>query len=176
MKTSNILLSLFFFFSLHNTKGQEINLNTSNVQVTFNYVDEKTEGTIKNVSAIITLNPLDLGKSKIEGKAQVKSLSTGNPARDSHLKSKTYFNQKEFPEMTFVSESIQKVDDHYTVSGSLSIKGFKKPATFVLTIHNNKLVLKGSIYAYDFGVGIKKERDLSLLEIQIIIPLDQDKK
>jgi polyisoprenoid-binding protein YceI len=176
MKTNTNFLLALFILVLNYSFGQEINLNTSNVQVSFNYLDEKTEGTIKNVSAFVKINPLDLGQSKIEGKAFVKSLSTGNPARDSHLKSKTYFDQKKYPEMTFVSETIQKVDNHYTVTGTLTIKGFKKPVTFILTMDNSKLTLKGSIYTYDFGVGIKKERDLSLLEIQIIIPLEQDKK
>tara|TARA_R110002111_G_scaffold172126_2_gene237657 strand:+ start:3884 stop:4414 length:531 start_codon:yes stop_codon:yes gene_type:complete len=52
------------------------------------------------------------------------SISTNNDDRDAHLKSPDFFEVEQYPEITFVSKSIKKVDDdEFKLIGDLTIKG-----------------------------------------------------
>lgn len=156
--------------SLSVNYAQTFNIDTDAAVVNFNYLSEETTGTITNVTATIKLNLLDLATSKIEGKADVNSLSTGNPARDKHLKSKTYFNVGEFPIIKFTSNSIKLVGDHYEASGTINMKGFTKPVVFTIMVSGETLTLTTSIFADDFGLAIKKGKETSVVEIEVVLP------
>ena len=56
------------------------------------------------------------------------------------------------------------------VNGTINLKGFNKPAKFVITTENGDLILTSSIYADDFGVAIKKGRENSLVTIEMRFP------
>ena len=162
------------FLSLGN--AQTFKIDTKEAVVNFNYLSEETKGTISNVSATIDLNLANLSSSKIYGSADITSLSTGNVARDKHLKSKTYFDAKAFPTMSFKSTEF-KVEpatdtqkEQTVVNGTINLKGFNKPAKFVITTENGDLILTSSIYADDFGVAIKKGRENSLVTIEMRFP------
>lgn len=168
MKT---LINALFILGCTVAFAQSTTLNSKKAEVKFNYVSEETEGTFKDVIASIEFNPLDLSNSKVHGSAMVKSISTKNPARDNHLKTKTYFNVKKFPTIDFSSSELRKNDDGvYEAAGTLTIKGFKKPVVFNMEETNESFVFKTSIYAYDYGIAIKKERELSIVEVEVVLP------
>lgn len=164
---------LFFSFSFF---GQTFKIDTKNATVNFNYVSEETKGTFTGVTANIDLNLLNLSSSKIYGSADITSISTGNVARDKHLKSKTYFNAKMFPTMSFkstdfkVEPATETQKEQTVVNGILNLKGFNKPVKFIITTENGDLILTSSIYADDFGVAIKKGRENSLVTIEMRFP------
>ena len=55
------------------------------------------------------------------------SISTNNDDRDAHLKSPDFFGVEKYPEITFVSTSLKKVDDNeFKLIGDLTIKGTTK--------------------------------------------------
>ena len=55
------------------------------------------------------------------------SISTNNDDRDAHLKSPDFFEVEKYPEITFVSTSLKKVDDNeFKLIGDLTIKGTTK--------------------------------------------------
>lgn len=61
---------------------------------------------------------------------QANSIDTRNADRDGHLKSNDFFDMETYPEITFVSTSIEQTDDdEYKVTGDLTIKGVTKPVT-----------------------------------------------
>ncbi len=142
----------------------------------FTYISEETNGSISNCSVSIRLNEMNPSESKIEGTAQIENLSTGNPVRDKHLKSKTYFNSKEFSEIKFSSNDIhfnKEVNDSVAwvvCKGILEIKGFKKELIFKIAKNDKTLLLTSELYADDFGVAIKKGRETSLVNITIEVP------
>ena len=156
--------------------AQTFKIDTKEAVLNFNYVSEETKGTISNISATIDLNLANLSSSKIYGSADVTSLSTGNIARDKHLKSKTYFDAKAFPTMSFkssefkVEPATETQKEQTVVNGTINLKGFNKPAKFVITTENGDLILTSSIYADDFGVAIKKGRENSLVTIEMRFP------
>ena len=170
-------MKLFFLVAnlticLSNLSAQSVKVNSKESVINFNYLSEETKGSFSNVTAAVDLNLENLSTSTIFGEADVVTISTGNGARDKHLKSKTYFNASAFPKITFKSKAIVKVEDHYEAAGTVSIKGFSKSVTFKMEIIGETIVLKTSVYADDFGVAIKKGRELSLVELEIVLPIN----
>jgi len=165
-----LLISNSFIFS-----QELINVNSVTAKATFNYLSEETSGEIENISAKILIDTNDLSNSLIEGKANINFLSTSNGLRDKHLKSKTYFNIKEYAEIEFKSNEIiitKTFNDSIApiiTKGTLQMKGFKKEITFRLFYSDKTITLKSEIYADDFGVAIKPDRENSLVTIEIII-------
>ena len=60
----------------------------------------------------------------------IASIDTNNDRLNRHLKSPDFFNAKEFPTMTFVSDKTRRIGDRtYEVSGALTIHGVSRPFT-----------------------------------------------
>lgn len=60
------------------------------------------------------------------------SLDTKSPKRDEHLRGPDFFNVKQFPEITFVSKSVEVNDKTLSVTGTLTMHGVSK--TIVLPL------------------------------------------
>jgi polyisoprenoid-binding protein YceI len=58
------------------------------------------------------------------------SIDTRNADRDNHLRSNDFFDMEKYPEITFVSTEVRRVDDtNFDVTGDLTIKDTTKPVT-----------------------------------------------
>ena len=67
-------------------------------------------------------------KSHLEVTIKAASIDTRNADRDAHLRSNDFFDMDQFPEIHFISTSVEAVKAHqYRVSGDLTIKGITKP-------------------------------------------------
>lgn len=74
-----------------------------------------------------TIDGEDFTNSTISANIDASSISTNNDDRDAHLKSPDFFEVEKYPEITFVSTSIKKVDDdEFKLVGDLTIKGITK--------------------------------------------------
>jgi polyisoprenoid-binding protein YceI len=68
--------------------------------------------------------------SRAELTIQAASIDTRNADRDGHLKSNDFFDMENYPEITFVSTSVEQVDaENYRVTGDLTIKGITNPVS-----------------------------------------------
>lgn len=77
-----------------------------------------------------TTNDEDFAGASISFSADIDSISTGQEQRDGHLKSGDFFDAAAFPKLSFLSTSMEKVEnDNYTVTGDLTIKGTTKQVT-----------------------------------------------
>jgi polyisoprenoid-binding protein YceI len=101
--------------------------------------------------------------SNLELTIQAASIDTRNADRDEHLRGNDFFDMATHPTIAFTSTSVEAAgDDHYLVTGDLTIKGVTKSVTvdFELTgtatdpFGNHRLGLEGSttINRKDFGV------------------------
>ena len=165
--TTCLLLLLLPFFGL----SQEVKIDTKKASVSFNFVADNTKGTISDISASIQLNPSDLAKSVVKGTANVESLSTGNKARDKHLKSDDFFDAENYPTMKFTSSSIEKDGEHYVAKGTLTIKGITKDVTFSMKMVDKIMVFETTIFASDFDVSVKKGREKNQVDVKVKVPL-----
>ncbi len=58
------------------------------------------------------------------------SIDTRNEQRDGHLRSNDFLDPENYPEITFVSTAVERLDDStYRMTGDLTIRGITKPVT-----------------------------------------------
>jgi polyisoprenoid-binding protein YceI len=70
----------------------------------------------------------DLAASKATGSVQTKSVDTNQDARDEHLRSADFFEVEKYPELTFASTKIERVDDETVkITGDLTMHGETHP-------------------------------------------------
>ncbi len=67
---------------------------------------------------------------KLEIEVDANSLDTKNAKRDEHSKSPDFLNVKQFPTITFKSESVKRISDTESeLTGPLTLHGVTKPVT-----------------------------------------------
>jgi polyisoprenoid-binding protein YceI len=88
-------------------------------------------GEFTKVSGTVTFDPDNPGASQVEATIDVASLHTREEQRDAHLKSADFFDVAKFPEIKFVSKSVERLGDgEHSVKGDLTIHGVTKEVTF----------------------------------------------
>ena len=101
--------------------------------------------------------------SHLELTVEAASIDTRNADRDGHLRSNDFFDMETYPQITFVSTAVEKVDDStFRVTGDLTVKGVTKPVTVDFDYEgtatdpfgNNRLGLDGRVVINrkDWGV------------------------
>jgi polyisoprenoid-binding protein YceI len=106
----------------------------------------------------------DPAKSRLNLTIKAASIDTRNPDRDAHLRSNDFFDMERYPEITYVSTAVERIDDiHYRVTGDLTIKGVTRPVTVDLEFTgaavdpfgNERIGFEGTttINRKDFGVN-----------------------
>lgn len=136
-------------------------ISTENSKIYFELGPEKgrTKGEIQSISGHFSI-PENTNDARIKLVMKVNSLTTYIPDRDEHLMQSDYFNEPEFPEITFVSNEIARKGDHYLVNGQITMMGVTKNQTVELRIigvgekdGNPVMVLSGKsrLNRTDFG-------------------------
>ena len=69
----------------------------------------------------------DLAASHVEVTIATASVSSGDQARDDHLKSPDFFDVEQYPQATYRSTSIAVNGTSGTMDGELTIKGVSRP-------------------------------------------------
>jgi polyisoprenoid-binding protein YceI len=82
------------------------------------------KGEFTKVTGTVTWDPDNPSASKVEATIDVSSLHTRDEQRDGHLKSAEFFDLAQYPDIRFVSKSVQP-DGHeeYLVKGDMTIHG-----------------------------------------------------
>lgn len=123
------------------------------------------DGEFKDFKVELNFSKEDLSDAKFSLIAQTNSINTGVEARDTHLKSADFFDVKKFPELKFVTTSMNKViGNQYDLEGDLTLHGITKKvkmkAYFNGKIYDEKakgtrygFTIKGNINKNDFGIG-----------------------
>jgi len=83
---------------------------------------KEARGNFKDFSAELTING-SLESAKLVVKISPKSIFTDNDLRDKHLKEGDFFDVETYPELTFISNKIEKEGDDYRASGVLNFLG-----------------------------------------------------
>ncbi|MFM2073553.1 MAG: hypothetical protein RLZZ623_3817 [Actinomycetota bacterium] len=91
----------------------------------------KVRGRFTDFSGTVTIaeDPL---QSKVDATVQLASVSTGDEARDGHLRSADFFDAEVFPTMTLTTTALRPAGSDFQLDGELTIKGVTKPVTFQL--------------------------------------------
>lgn len=144
-------------------------------------------GQFEDYTGRIEFDPEHLNVGSVEFKVETKSVNTGIPNRDNHLRSDEFFAVNEHPLMTFRSTAVrQKEGNQYLLEGILTIKGITMkvsvPMTYFGTRENplkkGQLVSgfesRFSIDRLDFGVGPGKYANMGVIgrNVEILIALE----
>ena len=170
MKNILLILSLTFY-SLAFSQSHAI--KTDEATVSFNFLAKKTEGTLTNITASISINRDALSKSVVMGSANVASLSTENDGRDEHLMSADFFDVEKYPMMLFQSTGLEIKDDQLVAIGSLTIKDVSKEVEFIVTEEDGSLIFNTVIYSSDFGIQLREKREDNKIEVKILVPFSK---
>ncbi len=164
-----ILTTTLCFLMIFTSFAQSLKIDTEKTKVSYDFVKEKVSGTVEGFDATITLNLDDISQSVIKGSVDATTLTSGNKMRDKHLQAKGYFNTKEFPQMTFVSDSFEKTNEGYKVIGKMTIKDIAQDVTIDFVYSEHMITGKCMIYTNDFKLAKKKNRDDSKVVIKFEI-------
>jgi polyisoprenoid-binding protein YceI len=150
--------------------AQTFDINTKNATVDFEYLSDKTKGTLGEVSAKLIIDLENLTNAKISGSVQVAGLDTGNERRDNHLKSADFFDIEKYPRMSFTSSSVTEVNGVYKAKGTLTIKDVEKEVTFEIINSESVIKFKTTILSSDFGI-MEKKGEKSRVAITVLVPI-----
>ncbi len=89
----------------------------------------KVRGAFTEFSGTAHVDTADPSKSSVSITIVADSITTGQQQRDDHLRSGDFFDSEEHPEITFVSTSVDRDGDEWTVTGDLTIKGVTRPVS-----------------------------------------------
>jgi polyisoprenoid-binding protein YceI len=128
-------------------------------------------GSLGKVTGVVNIDETDLSKSSVEASIDLNGIDTREPKRDGHLKSPDFFDVAKYPEITFKSKKVAKVNDtKFQVTGDLTMHGVTKevvldvegsPKPFTDPMGNRKLggVASTKLNRQDFGVQWNKTLD-----------------
>jgi len=124
-------------------------------------VISSVDGRFKDFDGVIVVDP-DITKSSVKITIKTASVDTDNESRDNDLRNSEFLDVAKFPEMTFVSDKIEKRGDGYVAIGTFTLKGVSKkielPFTFAGPITDpwgmQRVAAKAStkINRQDYGV------------------------
>src|ERR1700712_5781092 len=123
----------------------------------------KVRGSFNDFEGTATIDGTDPSKSTVKVTLKVDSVDTRNAQRDGHLKTNDFLDIETYPEITFVSTSIEHDGGNdFQVTGDLTIKGVTKSVTIPLEYQgsakdpygNDRIGFDGSlvISRSDYGV------------------------
>jgi polyisoprenoid-binding protein YceI len=126
-------------------------------------VISEVEGQFDKFEFNMTNESDDLEQSEIELTIEAASLDTMNNDRDNHLKSADFFEVDKYPEISFKSTSIKKINEtKYKLNGDLTIKGITKAIELDVTYGGQikdpwgniraGFNVKGSLNRFDYGL------------------------
>ena len=119
----------------------------------------KVTGKFTDFEIFLDWDDADSKVTEISSVIQVSSINTGIPDRDSHLISSDFFDSAAYPDITFKSDSVQKLNfSHFNVYGKLKMHGITKIIILPLQIvkqDGNTIGFKSitTINRIDYGVG-----------------------
>ena len=144
-------------------------------------------GLFEEYSGTVQFDPDNLNVSSVEFEVKTKSVNTGIPNRDNHLRSEEFFAVKNYPVMTFKSSAVKpKEDNQYSLEGILTIKGVSMKINVPMTYYGTREnpLKKGqrvagfearfSIDRLDFKVGPGKYAQMGVIgkNVDILIALE----
>ncbi len=92
-------------------------------------------GEFTKATGTLVLDPDNVEQSSISVTIDAASVSTGFEALDEHLESSDFLEVETYPEITFVSTSVEQTGDTTAnVTGDLTLHGVTKPVTLETTL------------------------------------------
>ncbi len=181
----SILLITHFAFA--EPEKWEIDKAHSSVYFDVRHTYATVRGQFNDFSGTLQFDPDNLEVSQVRFEVNTKSINTGIPNRDNHLRAQEFFAVKKFPAMRFESTGVNKKEgNQYTLEGNITIKGKTKEVAIPLTYFGTREnpLKKGQMVAgfearfsidrLDYQVGPGKYVEMGVIgkKVDILITLE----
>lgn len=124
-------------------------------------------GYFRSYNMDIETDSPDFENAKVDFSADINSIDTENKKRDNHLKSRSFFNAKKFPKLTFAGKSFTKVKgSKYKLVGDMTIHGITKELSLNVKFNGTiadpwgntraAFVITGELNRFDFQLKWNK--------------------
>ncbi|MCW2667573.1 MAG: YceI family protein [Frankiales bacterium] len=130
----------------------------------------KVRGSFNEFEGTAVLDGTNPAASSATLTVQAKSIDTRQAQRDEHLRSNDFLAMDSFPEITFVSTSVEQTGDaEFELAGNLTVKGVTKAVTIPFTYEGaatdpygnlrvgfeGAVVIKRSDYGVSFNAALE---------------------
>ena len=174
-------------FSFTEAQKWEIDKAHSNIYFDVRHTYATVRGQFDDFSGTLEFDPNNMAVSTVRFEVKTKSINTGIPNRDNHLRSEEFFAVNKFPSMTFESTGVKhKEGNQYILMGNLTIKGKTKEVAVPFTyfgmrenpLKKGKMVAgfetRFSIDRLEYMVGPGKYAEMGVIgrNVDILISLE----
>ena len=182
-----ISIALTASFASAKLEKWDIDKGHSNVYFDIRHTYATVRGQFEDYSGSVQFDADNMEMGKISLEVRTKSVDTGIPNRDNHLRADEFFGVKKYPTMTFVSTGVKlKEGNQYIVEGDLTIKGKTQKVAVPFTFFGSREnpLKKGqqvagfearfSINRLDYGVGPGKYVEMGTIgnQVGILVTLE----
>lgn len=111
----------------------------------------------------ITAEDDTFDKGIIEFNTDVTSLETRHKDRNGHLLSVDFFDASQFPQMSFISTSVERKGDELDIVGNLTIKGTTKEVKLTAKVNGSNKGMEGEkVTGFDL-IGKISRKDFGMV-------------
>ncbi len=161
MRKTTIITALVLVLGFGAAAAQDvytIDPNHSNVAFKVRHLVSKVGGEFTDFEGTITVDFNNLDVSGAQFSIQAVSLDTRNEDRDNHLRSADFFDVEKFPQITFTSTKVTKIDnDAFAVAGTLTMHGVSKPITLTVDFLGEMSAMGGVRAGYELSTTIDRK-------------------
>jgi polyisoprenoid-binding protein YceI len=175
---SRKVLALLFAFVMLTIKAQENDFNVYEfypIDKSHSYIGFSVKymgfamvrGRFETFNGTFKYNEKDIVKTSVSLSIDVNSIDTDNERRDTDLKSGNWFDVENFPQITFVSNGVRRIDSGFEIIGNLTIKSVTNevvikmnPASGVLkdVRGDSQVILSGETTINRTAFGVEGKR------------------
>ncbi|HLJ70726.1 MAG TPA: YceI family protein [Roseiarcus sp.] len=121
----------------------------------------RTKGSFGSFSGRIAVDLRKPETSSVVFRVAAKSIQVGSPSFADYLRGDAFFDVARYPEITFVSTHVERLDDHHArVVGDLTLRGVTRPLTVDVAVEGaaagekNRLRFRatGIVHRLEFGM------------------------
>lgn len=137
LRLRKTLLCLAAFSTVVHGAVQTYSIDPTQAKIGFtvkNFTVNTVRGKFETFSGEIRYDPDHVEQSSARVTIQTRSIQTGNRKRDSHLRSREFFDVERYPEMTFYSERVEKEGTTLIMTGPLTLRGQTHPVRVTVTL------------------------------------------
>ena len=190
LRTAALLAAATFTsaFASAQTSTWKIDPAHSNVEFRILHLGvSHVSGNFSKPTGVIKWDEKDPTKSSVEATIDATTVSTGQEARDNHLKTPEFFNVAQYPTLTFKSTSVKSEGGKLKLVGDLTLAGVTKPVT--LTVDGpvppqkgmkgglvSGFSATGTLSRKDFNFGQKYSAPMLGDDVTFTIDIEMDKE
>lgn len=160
MKKKTILTILALVLGLGTAAAEgtyRIDTVHSNVGFTVRHLVSKVSGEFTDFDGTFDVDFENLDRSGVDFRIRAASIDTRNEQRDGHLRGPDFFDVEKYPEITFTSSKVTKIDDDsFAVAGTLTMHGVSREITLTVDYLGEMSAMGGTRAGWELTTTINR--------------------